>query len=162
MAKILRRRLTTYMHLVIGLRNYDIQLELSLKHYLNKKIHLIKEEYQIFPNHNSFSLSSGDLMDLNKFGIIKLNGNAFWDTPSETGEELRSTLFDEYFGDTEAIKVLGKLLYQLELLHANNDKLIDEAIKYFNFAWEIDSTFIEKHGNPMTNCVLVRSIPRQG
>jgi hypothetical protein len=125
--------------------NYDIQLELSLKRYLNKKVHVLKEEFQIFPNHNSFSLNQGNLMNLEQFGMIKLNGNAFWDNPSETGEELRTTLFDEYFGNNEPVKVLGHLLYQLEWLHANNDKLIDQAIKYFNFAWESDSTFTERY-----------------
>jgi hypothetical protein len=138
--------------------NYDIQMELSLKRYLNLKIHLIKEKFQIFPNHNSFSLSNGDLLDSKKFGMIKLNGNAFWDNPSETGEELKSTLFDEYFGDTEPIKVLGKLLFQLEVLHKDNDKLIDEATRYFNFAWETDSTFTEKYNGYSNNILAAEKI----
>ncbi len=133
--------------------NYDIQMELSLKRYLNKKIHVLKEEFQIFPNHNSFALGQGDLINQSKFGMIKLNGNAFWDNPSTTGEELKKTLFDEYFEDKAPVKVLGHLLYQLNWLHANNDKLIDEAVKYFNFAWESDLTFTEKYEGYANNMV---------
>ncbi len=75
--------------------NYDLQLELSLKRYVSKKILEIKDEFQIFPNDHSFEVRDGNLIDLNRFGVVKLNGNAFWDNPSYTGEDVKMNLFDK-------------------------------------------------------------------
>jgi hypothetical protein len=141
--------------------NYDIQLELSLKRYVNRKVHEIKEDFQIFPNHNSFSLENGSLINMDRFAVLKLNGNAFWDNPSITGESLRTTLFDQYFDDEDSIKVLGKLLDQVNWLQANNNRLLDEAIKYFNFAWETDKEFSDKYIGHENNLTEALRIARQ-
>jgi hypothetical protein len=131
--------------------NYDLQFELSMKRYTDLKIHEIKERFQIFPNQNSFDLTTGELIDYAKFAMVKLNGNAFFDNPSETGEEPKSTLFDAFFDEQSNSKFLGELAYQYKWLHVNNNKLITEALRYFNFAWESGDDFQEKYAGYQSN-----------
>ncbi|MEJ0080846.1 MAG: hypothetical protein WDM78_07820 [Puia sp.] len=131
--------------------NYDLQFELSLKKYVNQKIHEIKEIFQIFPNHNSFDLSTGDLINHSQFGMVKLNGNAFFDNPSITGDKLKTTLFDEFFENKKNSDFLGELSYQYRWLYANDEKLLNEATRYFNFAWESNSDFDEKYAGHENN-----------
>jgi hypothetical protein len=131
--------------------NYDLQLELSLKRYTDLKIHEIKERFQIFPNQNSFDVPTGELIDYGQFAVVKLNGNAFFDNPSETGEEPKSTLFDVCFDGQSNSKFVTELAYQYKWLHVNNNKLITEALRYFNFAWESRDDFQEKYAGYQNN-----------
>lgn len=131
--------------------NYDLQLELALKRYTELKIHEIKECFQIFPNQTSFELTTGELIDYTQFAMVKLNGNAFFDNPSGTGEEPKSTLFDVFFDELSNTKFVAELAYQYKWLHVNNNKLITDALRYFNFAWESASDFREKYSGYQNN-----------
>jgi hypothetical protein len=132
--------------------NYDLQFELSLKRYVNQKVNEIKENFRIFPNHNSFELPNGNLINHNEFGILKLNGNAFFDNPSTTvGETFKTTLFDQFFDNKNKAEFLGELAYQYKWLHVNNNQLMTEAIRYFNFAWESNDEFQDKYDGHQNN-----------
>ncbi len=140
--------------------NYDLQMELSLKRYVGQKIHEIKENFRIYPNHNSLELSTEDLIIQSQFAMVKLNGNAFFDNPSDTGEKLRTTLFDQFFKSKDRAAFLGELAFQYKWLLVNNNKLINEALRYFNFSWESDKEFHGKYigyGNNLDAAIKIAS-----
>jgi hypothetical protein len=131
--------------------NYDLQPELALKRYMPEKIHLLKERFQIHPHYNSFDRPSGGLVDPNSFGMVKLNGNAFWDNPDNTGEKHKETLFDKHYGTNQPLNVLADLAAHHQALSVNNEALMSQAAGYFNFAWENDKNFAQKHVGYINN-----------
>lgn len=129
--------------------NYDVQIELSLKRYSTKKIMELKEDFQIFPNQNSYNLDSGDLINENMFGVIKLNGNAIWESTIYSGEKYKTTLFDKTF--EKYPEFLADLISEYDSLFPNNELKLDDSLKYFNFAWETDNNFPDKYPGYLKN-----------
>jgi hypothetical protein len=104
--------------------NYDLQIELSLRNIVNDRIHLIKQNHEIHPNANSYNSVTTVIKD-NHFAVVKLNGNAVWDTIDAKNN--RYTIFD----DTTTNPILKFLDY-----YQNYQKGIDGHRQYLNFSWE--------------------------
>lgn len=111
--------------------NYDLQPELILKNYFDEYgIHQVKENCQIIPNRlTGKNAEENKLIDISKFALIKLNGNALFDYHSENKLPGQSLIFDE----KESIGFLSKFLAEYKLLDKRNSS---GGTKLLNFAWE--------------------------
>lgn len=142
--------------------NYDLQIELTLRKYINRTIEAIKEEYQIHPNEKSFDLINGSSINRQKFGVIKLNGNAFWKTlPEDTFpyEENPPSFFDKYPNRLTLEKYLGDLLDEYEMFF--NPISNPHYLNHFNFAWESDKDYKQKYKGYSTNIDQAKIIAQE-
>ncbi len=114
--------------------NYDIQFELSLKRFTNKKIKNIKENYQIFPKlyDNSTEIANG--FRRNEFSLVKLNGNAIF---SASRDSDFPTIFDEDITNSTEEQQLDVFLKYWKSF----DRTDNSALRFFNFAWEKNEDF---------------------
>lgn len=112
--------------------NYDIQFELCLKRFKNELIRDIKTSYNILPKLYTSSNNKNSIA--NSFMFLKLNGNAVYSIDSEL-----YTIFDyrdEFYNVPSSI-LLSRLLKDFAKFNSNDNK----AIRFINFAWEIDENF---------------------
>lgn len=122
--------------------NYDLQFEITLKNYVNKSIQEIKREYQIHPQVPSKEDPTKSIFNFSNFGIIKLNGNAFL---SNTESENANCCIDKcYKKEYQEKFLLDALLHDFKLIFYNSYNSFHLS-KYFNFSWESDDSFIDKH-----------------
>ncbi|MBI5857109.1 MAG: hypothetical protein HZB42_05625 [Sphingobacteriales bacterium] len=137
--------------------NYDLQIELSVKRYLNNSISSIKTLFQIFPNQSSIEHDVNEIFDHTKFGVVKINGNAFWSKLS-TEKKSTPTVLDTYFGKYEATaSIIGRALIEYNYLFYNSAEG-DTFLKMFNFAWERDSDFTNKYSGYNGNLNIAERI----
>ena len=94
--------------------NYDLQFEINLARlFINKKIHFLQSSFQIFPNENSIFEVENFKFDINKFSIIKLNGNAIWNMKEEYQRLVYTqTIFDYNTLVNDSGELLGFFLEQ--------------------------------------------------
>lgn len=122
--------------------NYDLQPELALKRYFPLNIEDLQQRLQIWPN--STMMASGNTFNMDRFGLVKLNGNALWGKLSTPGCTTHNTLFDRFYDDNPALDVLIQLLHEYHELRVDR-RTLNNALTYFNFAWESDENFKDKH-----------------
>ncbi len=122
--------------------NYDVQIELSLKRFFNElSLINIKDAFHIHPNKNSVDAMEKQIFDSNKFGVVKLNGNAIW---TRNIDENDISIFDSSLNDERSYtKKVKDFNYREGIAYLVNeyslwksDTWSDNFIKYFNFAWE--------------------------
>lgn len=124
--------------------NYDLQIEHAIQNYTNKLINIIKDNYQIHPNQNSFNQKDKVLIDPYKFAMFKLNGNAFLDRHYERGDLNKSTPHDINVDDKLQLhrtQFIAKYLVEFDELFPEGELNGADVFKYFNFAWEKDEKY---------------------
>lgn len=139
--------------------NYDQQIELALKTYVQKEVNFIKETYQIFPNEKTLQSQQPINFDPQAFAVVKLNGNAFWHSPTITGSDYSLSLFDNNIIDNNKDTLLGYTLKEYDLIsRMNNGKSLNESLSEFNFSWESDQAFTDKYAGYYHNREIARGI----
>lgn len=124
--------------------NYDLQLELSIKRYVNETISSLKERFQIFPNNSSLEKDANDLYDNQNFAVVKMNGNAYWSKPS-TERGFQATVLDNFFGKYESLgSIIAQAINDYDYLF-NNSSEGNKYLKMLNFAWERDPDYTDKY-----------------
>jgi hypothetical protein len=124
--------------------NYDLQPELALKRYFPMNVEDLQEKLQIQPNKKTQISSDTDGFDMGRFGLVKLNGNAFWGKLSTPGCTTKNSLFDRHYDDNRPLDVLVQVLHEYHELRLDRQTL-NQALAYFNFAWESDEHFKDKY-----------------
>lgn len=124
--------------------NYDLQVEHTIQNYTNEKINVIKNKYQIHPNHNSFNESAKKIIDPNKFSAFKLNGNAFLDRKFEREGKTGITPHDINIGEGRIEKqtLISNYLIEFKGLFPEGKLKSVDLFKYFNFAWEMNEKYV--------------------
>jgi len=117
--------------------NYDVQFELAFKNYMiGSKSYFfnIQTNLQVTPSRRSISdINYIKELDINKFSIVKLNGQAFFDRVETDPHKDYRTIFDEVQESDK--KNLDRFFsFYEELFDANWEKR--DCLKLFNFAWE--------------------------
>ena len=114
--------------------NYDQQIELALKTYVNINIEKIKQKYHIYPNNKSLENMDPDF-DFNKFGVFKLNGNGIWFTPMiVNGNEPRYSVFNSVNSENNNSYLFELILEEYRLLMADKEpKNRNKELQYFNY-----------------------------
>lgn len=108
--------------------NYDQQLELALKQFNDSKtIDDIKIQFCIHPNSNSID-DAIDEDNINRFQIVKINGNAVWDY-LDSNQYKYLSIFDSKASGDKPIKTFIDFFFN----HVQN---LSTNTKYFNFSWE--------------------------
>lgn len=120
--------------------NYDLQIDIAIKNYFDISINEIKQSLGIHPNRNSYNLPNGDLIQKEKFHVIKLNGNAFLDNGLQNSSI--STIYDKSINEKDTERIIALYLNELRKEFGEDLKLTNSAaFKYFNFAWESHDNF---------------------
>lgn len=121
--------------------NYDLQIEFALMNFVTlNSINEIKLAYQIHPNRGSFDSTSRQILDSNKFHVVKLNGNAFFDMGHDDGKIV--TVYDRLIGELSKNRslshdfILAELLTTLSEVRGFSIGGDNTFLKYFNFSWE--------------------------
>jgi hypothetical protein len=137
--------------------NYDLQIDLALRNYFTgKTINRIKNENHIHPNNKSFDLENGQLIDINKFAVVKLNGNAFLDNGFDDGNHNGVTINDFRFSnnDSKNTDILGEFLLEYSTIFSNGLSGSHPVYKYFNFAWEKEDKY-RGHKNVVSEAINI-------
>jgi hypothetical protein len=130
-------------HIKIVTWNYDIQIELAIKNYIEENLNTIKIKNNIHPNTSSYNSDSG-VLDLDGFAVYKLNGNAFLDPGLDIDKINADTPHDSTNFHKEKPILIGEFLEQYQSLFPDNAMKNISAFKYFNFAWEADNSYVPK------------------
>lgn len=106
--------------------NYDLQFEIALKKYSNKKFIDIQHKYQISP---SVSYDNPTNVNSSKFSMIKLNGTAgIFDVTNSNEHSLQN--IDDLLPDIISSEELIDLFLELY----NNKKRT--CLNFFRYSWE--------------------------
>jgi len=120
--------------------NYDLQVEKALLRYVDLPIEFAKQEFQIFPNSQTFDNFKEEKFDINKFAVFKINGNAYLERNSNM-----ETLFNPYdskelfsnIGNGEVeFPFIEKYLTWFNGYFLSNSEFTTRDIENFQFAWE--------------------------
>lgn len=128
-------------HIKIVTWNYDLQIELALKNYIDDSINNLKEKFNIHPSAKSYvNLIVEDDQSNNNFAVYKLNGNAFLDPFLEEGLGSRKTPHDSTHLETGNLILIGNYLDTYKKVFPDYKNYIGNTgvTKIFNFAWESD------------------------
>lgn len=125
--------------------NYDLQIDFAVKNYFIGKsstINSIKNESNIHPNQNSYNKGLENVLD--KFAVLKLNGNAFLDSTFKNSNYGGMTINDYKFrnNDIDDNYILGMFLIDYKSIFLNGINSNNEVYKYFNFAWEREDKYM--------------------
>jgi hypothetical protein len=127
--------------------NYDMQFELAIKSLTQTTIQHIKKEFQILPNIESKSEVNKINLAIDRFAMVKLNGDAIWNKNMESGNLYGATIFDliskRDSEDQLLINFLQAYVRSDIEKTMQNDSLT--PARSFNFAWENDANFIDKY-----------------
>lgn len=143
--------------------NYDVQFELSLQRFLEKKIHFLQYSFQIIPNKWTLGESEGNHIDSNKFAIVKLNGNAIWDEVSRGNypEPLyQKAILDSNPTHNNEELLKNYLIKYKDFFFYTSGYEENTPLEFFNFAWENDKTFQRKYSGHSKNIEAAESIAR--
>lgn len=141
--------------------NYDVQFELSVKSMLTGTIiEHIKSEFQIFPNKGSLIEVNNAIADLNRFAMVKLNGDAVWNRKAATGKENIPTIFDGLDPANQSEERLIDFLraYAITCIDKKSDVTNPIPVMSFNFAWESDNNFRDKYQGHSKNLETAEQI----
>ena len=134
-------------HIKILSWNYDMQFEKSVQFLLTKTIiQHIKNEFQILPNKKSKNEVNNIPIDLDKFAMVKLNGDALWYRNTELIAKNKYAIFDgnNHMNKNEELLVDFLSMYAGSGIEKDSEMEVS-SIKSFNFAWEHDNNFIGKY-----------------
>ena len=139
--------------------NYDLQIDLALRNYFSGKFqnfNSIKNNNQIHPNQISYDLQNGQLIDINKFATIKLNGNAFLDDAFKNSGYGGLTVNDYRFQEKNKSEedVVGNFLVEYGKIFPKGVNTNHEVYKYFNFAWEKEEKY-SGHQNVVSEAIKI-------
>lgn len=123
--------------------NYDLQIDLCLMNFSQRSLGDTKIFYNIHPNSNSYNSNEDILFGLDTFGVLKLNGNAYYDANQAFGDHLNLSLYDTNIDHSKDDEIIGKFLLCFNSKFPNGRINDDDSFKYFNFAWEKNN--IEKY-----------------
>jgi hypothetical protein len=123
--------------------NYDLQIDLCLMNFSQRSLGDTKIFYNIHPNSNSYNSNEDILFGLDTFGVLKLNGNAYFDATQAFGDHLNLSLYNTYIEHSKDDEIIGKFLLCFNNKFPNGRINDDDSFKYFNFAWEKNN--IEKY-----------------
>lgn len=126
-------------HIKLITWNYDLQIDIAIKNYFSETsftINKIKNANQIHPNQDSYNKGADNLMD--KFAVIKLNGNAFLDDTFKDSGYGGVTVNDYRFREKDKSEedIVGNFLVEYVKIFPKGVNSNHEVYKYFNFAWE--------------------------
>lgn len=120
--------------------NYDLQIEMALKSYFSIPFNQLKEELNIHPNKNSYDNPKEEILVVDKFNVLKLNGNAFLDYGLQNGED--ATIYDKCWSSNDSETIIKYYLDEMQKEFTDDMVLSNSAaFKYFNFAWENHDNF---------------------
>ena len=125
--------------------NYDLQIDFAVKNYFIGKsstINSVKNENNIHPNQNSYNKGLENILD--KFAVLKLNGNAFLDNTFKNSNYGGRTINDYKFrsNDIDDNYILSEFLLDYKSIFLNGINSNNEVYKYFNFAWEKEEKYM--------------------
>jgi len=123
--------------------NYDLQIDLCLMNFSQRSLGDTKIFYNIHPNSNSYNSKEDILFGLETFGVLKLNGNAYYDANQAFGDHLNLSLYNTKIEHSKDDEIIGKFLLCFNNKFPNGRINNDDSFKYFNFAWEKNN--IEKY-----------------
>lgn len=123
--------------------NYDLQIDLCLMNYSKKSLGNTKLFYNIHPNSNSYNIADNVLFDTSKFGVLKLNGNAYYDANQAFDNHHNLNLYNINILHDSEDEIIGKYLLCYNSKFPGGKINDDDSFKYFNFAWEKNN--IEKY-----------------
>lgn len=133
-------------HVKILTWNYDMQIELALKVYLEGEtfgLNKIKSSYQIHPNHHTNQLEKGESLDLDRFATIKLNGNAFIENQISKKSIINKSIYDLRPSNARLLED-DILKYFLDFYYnflKGPQGLYKDYYSLFNFAFEGNKVF---------------------
>lgn len=154
------RKLSFSEHVRVITWNYDLQLELSIKRYVNENISALKELFQIFPNNVSLEQDANELYDKNNFAAVKMNGNAFWSI-QPNAKEIQPTVLDNFFGKYESAgSIIAQAINEYDHIF-NNSSEGNKFLEMFNFAWERNSDFTDKYSGYDGNLNLAQKFANE-
>jgi hypothetical protein len=105
--------------------------------YSKQTIGETKLKFNIFPNEEMYNTSEKILIDENSFGVLKLNGNAYFEANQPTGNELSRNLYNRTIAHQSPEEIIKKYVMCFESKFPHGKIKYDDSFKYFNFAWEI-------------------------
>lgn len=114
--------------------NYDQQIELALQSFFGTTIHKVQLKANIHPNRASFDNAGKMQSKENEFEVIKLNGNATWETIDTQNNWY--TIFDKKVSSADRLEKF------IEYYKTYRNGL-DGHRQFFNFSWEA----LEDNGN---------------
>lgn len=142
--------------------NYDLQIELALKNYIDKPISRIKELYNIYPNNQTISSDEQIIIPKDAFSALKINGNALLSNPTIIDEYNVKSVFDNHNKFMSQRTLLGEILEEYSLVSTmNSGKNLKESLLYFNFSWESDTSFTNKYKSYDYHIRAAEQIARQ-
>jgi hypothetical protein len=119
--------------------NYDSQFEIALQKYTNKSLQETKQNHQIFPNRTSITNSDYDF-NMDKFGFIKLNGSAEYDSNLISNDDINLLELN-----TEDHFVILQKLFEYYEKSIQLEEKENSHITCFNYSWEITGEFQNKY-----------------
>ncbi len=129
--------ISLYKNVKILTWNYDLQIDLCLMEYSKQLINETKLKFNIFPNEKMYNTSDKILIDQNNFGVLKLNGNAYFEANQPKDNELSRNLYDKSLMHQRPEQIINKYVMCFESKFPDGEVKYDDSFKYFNFAWEI-------------------------
>jgi hypothetical protein len=144
-------------HIKIITWNYDLQIDFAIKNYFPGKfvtLNKVKNDNHIHPNQNSYNKGAEGL--LNKFAVIKLNGNAFLDDAFKNNGHDGVTVSDFRFQEKNISEedILGNFLVDYGKIFPQGVNSNHEVYRYFNFAWEKDDKY-PGHQNVISEAIKI-------
>ena len=134
--------------------NYDLQIDLCLMEYSKLSLNKTKINYNIFPNEATYNTTDSILLDRNSFGVLKLNGNAYFEANQPYANHFNLNLYDKSIMHETEDDIIKKYVWCFESKFPKGEMKYDDSFKYLNFAWE--KTGAEKyHGfNSVLNSAI--------
>ncbi len=116
--------------------NYDLQLDLCLMDYSKLSLNKTKISYNIFPNELTYNTINSILLDKDNFGVLKLNGNAYFEANQPFANHFNFNLYDKSIMHDTEDQIIEKYLLCFESKFPKGEMKYDDSFKYLNFAWE--------------------------
>jgi hypothetical protein len=139
--------------------NYDLQIELALKNYIDKPISELKNEIKIYPNHDSMNFLQNIDFSNDSFVALKINGNAMFSNPTMIKNSIFKSVFDTFNLIQDADEMLGEILEEYHIVSKiNNGEHLQKSLLYFNFSWELNKSFQNKYLNYDSHIELAEKI----
>jgi hypothetical protein len=121
--------------------NYDLQIELALRNFFphEPSITELKERFSIL---NGFNINQTEEFDFNKFSVIKLNGDAYFEGDG-IGNDFYSRLFEKLstFGKITAdyfFAEISEILKKIDFNNIGKDETGLSVLRNFSYSWELD------------------------
>ena len=149
-------------HIKLITWNYDLQIDVAIKNYFPETsftINRIKNANQIHPNQDSYNKGVVNLME--KFAVIKLNGNAFLDDAFKNSGYGGVTVNDYRFQEKNKSEedILANFLVEYGKIFPKGVNSNQEVYKYFNFAWEKEEKY-PGHQNVVSEAIKIMNVTK--